>query len=321
MGKLSLVRGSGFVVDADGDVSLTERPDAVLTTLRGVWLQSGGAAFEVAVVRSGPILVGWAAAGFLAGTAPSLAGTGRWNSPGSLFGEDGPSYDGGSLERGARVLCVLERLKGDAARIVFVVSQRGQQSIHEVPLSGDVLHLQLCPIVGFKWPSQIRLNSGTRPFEGRWDFSYYASVQDFVWKCLQDSFVRTSPGVVGRLEAVSGKADVTIRNGRVTPERAFPTVMCTGVLLTHAKWYYEVRSFGPVLAPSPQSSLRGHYSPRPTPSLTALTLPQVKVISTNFRATQIGWADLRFSASSFKGNGIGDDSHSWAMDGTRHVLR
>ena len=55
------------------------------------------------------------------------------------------------------------------------------------------------------------------------------------------------------------------------------------VLLTRGKWYYEV------------------------------------LLNTN-GVSQIGWADGAFKGNASKGEGVGDDIHSWAYDGNRKLV-
>ena len=65
---------------------------------------------------------------------------------------------------------------------------------------------------------------------------------------------------------------------------SFPTVFLDGVLLTQGKWYYEVTC-------------------------------KCKNV-----AVQLGWSDLDSLQSNDGGLGIGDDKHSWAIDGDRRCL-
>lgn len=60
--------------------------------------------------------------------------------------------------------------------------------------------------------------------------------------------------------------------------------MLSGILLTSGKHYYEI-----------------------------------EVAALGGGASQIGWADLEYVGASRDGVGVGDDKHSWAMDGDREL--
>lgn len=67
-------------------------------------------------------------------------------------------------------------------------------------------------------------------------------------------------------------------------ESSFPTIFLDGVLLTQGQWYYEV------------------------------------TCGCKNVAVQLGWSDLDSLQSNDSGLGVGDDKHSWAIDGDRRCL-
>jgi hypothetical protein len=69
-------------------------------------------------------------------------------------------------------------------------------------------------------------------------------------------------------------------DGLVECSSGFPSIAAHGILLTGGRWYYEVTVVKNGLA-------------------------------------QIGWSDSTFSGDSLKGDGVGDDRHSWGFDGHR----
>ena len=73
--------------------------------------------------------------------------------------------------------------------------------------------------------------------------------------------------------------EVAVDGCFVEPVSCFPSVVAPAVSLTGGKWYYEARVIKPGAFP------------------------------------QIGWADDAFTTS--PGNGVGDDAHSWGVDGVR----
>lgn len=74
--------------------------------------------------------------------------------------------------------------------------------------------------------------------------------------------------------------DFSIASGLVQCAGGFPSMSPKDVVLRSGKWYYEVKMVKPGLA-------------------------------------QVGWADMMFSGNSLKGEGVGDDLHSWGLDGHR----
>lgn len=68
-----------------------------------------------------------------------------------------------------------------------------------------------------------------------------------------------------------------------SPSAGFTTVGVSSVLLTTGKWYYEV-------------------------------------LLNSGGLCQIGWGDGSFVGNAMKGEGVGDDMHSWAFDGKRRFI-
>ena len=71
----------------------------------------------------------------------------------------------------------------------------------------------------------------------------------------------------------------------IEPDVLFVSLGFPGLKVTSGKWYYEC-----------------------------------KVISGSAGTVQIGWADAQFTPNASAGEGVGDDSFSWAYDGTRRQL-
>ena len=76
---------------------------------------------------------------------------------------------------------------------------------------------------------------------------------------------------------MSGQMDMSDFPSIKATSSSWPTAVLYGVNLTEGKWYYECKLES--VADDPQ----------------------------------LGWADSAFSVS--KGNGVGDDAHSWGVDG------
>jgi hypothetical protein len=74
--------------------------------------------------------------------------------------------------------------------------------------------------------------------------------------------------------------DYSVENGVLRCTGGFPSVAPRDVVLTSGKWYYEVTLIKAGLA-------------------------------------QLGWGDVMFTGNSLKGEGVGDDLHSWGLDGHR----
>lgn len=85
------------------------------------------------------------------------------------------------------------------------------------------------------------------------------------------------------LEATSGHGCFTLApDGELVSNRAFPSLKASGIQLKKGKWYYEMA-----------------------------------IISAGL--VQVGWCDAEFTGNCDTGNGVGDDTHSWAYDGHRSV--
>ena len=91
------------------------------------------------------------------------------------------------------------------------------------------------------------------------------------------------PRGVDALRVLSGDARVTpsllVTSSAEAPS-SFPSIGARNILLRQGKWYYEVRLVTSGLL-------------------------------------QLGWADSSYVGSSARGEGVGDDAHSWAFDGER----
>jgi len=85
------------------------------------------------------------------------------------------------------------------------------------------------------------------------------------------------------LQVTSGEGSFTLgSDGTLKANSSFPSLKASGVELKKGKWYYEMQ-----------------------------------LIETGL--VQIGWADGEYRGDASRGQGVGDDSHSWAYDGSRTV--
>ena len=107
----------------------------------------------------------------------------------------------------------------------------------------------------------------------------------------------------------------------------FPSLAPKDVVLRKGKWYYEVRPTHPPTHPLVESSTHPPTHPlvqsptHPTthppiqPTHPPTHPPQVTLIKAGL--AQLGWGDVLFQGHSGKGEGVGDDLHSWGVDGHR----
>lgn len=100
---------------------------------------------------------------------------------------------------------------------------------------------------------------------------------------VSQSAVSSATAAINPLVVIAGSAAISADLICKGASSGFPSVGCKGYAATSGKWYYEC---------------------------TLLTAG----------CCQVGWADGAFEGNSADGQGVGDDSSSWAFDGYRSML-
>ena len=97
------------------------------------------------------------------------------------------------------------------------------------------------PVLGLGKGGAVRLNLGSRALAVlELQRTRVRTVQQHIWHVQRSTMKSLAGDRAGAIEAISGKGCVTIAGNRVTPRISFPTLVLSGTLLTHGRWFYEV---------------------------------------------------------------------------------